>query len=351
MKRIVSLLLACLVLIILLSVLPGCGEKSTALNVFNWGEYIDTSLLKKFEKETGIKIIYETFDTNEMMLSKLETGGTNYDVIFPSDYVIEEMIKKDMLAKINLSNIPNYRYIDDRFKNLDYDPNNEYSVPYFWGTLGIIYNTDMVTEPVESWDILWDEKYAGQILMLKSMRDTLGVALKKLGYSVNSTNPDEIEEAKNLLMEQKKLVNGYYVDEIVDMMINGDAALALNWSGAAMDIYWEGAENISYAVPKEGSNMWLDCMVNPSASKHNKEAEMFINFMLDPDNAYQNTEFVGYATPNRAALEMLKESSPEVVEMEAYMPSDEVLDLCEVFVDLGETKERYDQAWIEVLAK
>lgn len=351
MKRIVSVLLTCLVIAMLLSILPGCGEKSTTLNVFNWGEYIDTSLLEKFKQETGIKIIYETFDTNELMMSKLETGGTNYDVIFPSDYVIEEMIDKDMLAKIDLNNIPNYQYIDDRFKNLDYDPNNEYSVPYFWGTLGILYNTEMVTEPVESWDILWDEKYSGQILMLKSMRDTLGVALKKLGYPVNSTNPDEIDEAKNLLIAQKKLVNGYYVDEIVDMMINGDAALALNWSGAAMDIYWEGAEYISYAVPKEGSNLWFDCMVIPKTSKHKKEAEMFINFMLDPDNAYQNTEFVGYATPNKAALEMLKESSPEVVEMEAYMPSDEILDRCEVFVNLGETKARYDQAWIEILAR
>lgn len=350
MKKRASVMIAVLLLAMVLSVLPGCGQSKVVLNVFNWGEYIDKELLTKFEEETGIKVNYELFDTNESMLAKLETGGAQYDVIFPSDYVIEEMINKGMLAKIDFSNIPNFQYIDDRFKNLNYDPKNEYSVPYFWGTLGILYNTELVTEPVESWDILWDEKYAGQILMLDSMRDTFGVALKKLGYSVNSTNAAEIEQARDLLIQQKSMVNGYYVDEIVDMMINGDAALALNWSGAAMDIYWQEAEHIQYAVPKEGSNLWFDCMVIPSTSKHQKEAEMFINFMLDPDNAYQNTEFVGYATPNKAALEMLKEESPEVVSMDAYYPSEEILDRCEVFIDLGEAKELYSQAWVKLQA-
>lgn len=351
MKKRASVVLAVLLLAMVLSVLPGCGQNKVVLNVFNWGEYIDKDLLTKFEQETGIKVNYELFDTNESMLSKLETGGAQYDVIFPSDYVIEEMIDKGMLAKIDFSNIPNFQYIDDRFKNLDYDPSNEYSVPYFWGTLGILYNTELVTEPVDSWDILWDEKYTGQILMLDSMRDTLGVALKRLGYSVNSTNENEVQQAKELLIQQKSMVNGYYVDEIVDMMINGDAALALNWSGAAMDIYWQGVENIKYAVPKEGSNLWFDCMVIPSTSQHKKEAEMFINFMLDPDNAFQNSEFVGYASPNKAALEMMKEENPEVIGMDAYYPSDEVLDRCEVFIDLGETKKLYNQVWMEFLAK
>ncbi|MBP7175956.1 MAG: spermidine/putrescine ABC transporter substrate-binding protein [Thermoclostridium sp.] len=350
MKKTTAVVLVFVMLFMTLSVLPGCNQGKTVLNVFNWGEYIDKELLTKFEEETGIQVNYELFDTNESMLAKLETGGTSYDVIFPSDYVIEEMISKGMLAKIDLNNIPNFQYIDDRFKNLNYDPKNEYSIPYFWGTLGILYNTDMVTEPVDSWDILWDEKYAGQILMLDSMRDTFLVAMKKLGYSVNSTDAKEIEQARDLLIQQIPLVNGYYVDEIVDMMINGDAALALNWSGAAMDIYWQEVENIQYAVPKEGSNLWFDCMVIPSASKHQKEAEMFINFMLDPDNAYQNTEYVGYATPNKAALEMVKESNPEVVGMDAYNPSAEVLDRCEVLIDLGEKKAIYNKAWMEIKA-
>jgi len=350
MKKTTAVVLLFVMLLMTLSVLPGCNQSKVVLNVFNWGEYIDKELLTEFEQETGIQVNYELFDTNESMLAKLETGGTSYDLIFPSDYVIEEMISKEMLAKIDLNNIPNFQYIDDRFKYLNYDPKNEYSIPYFWGTLGILYNTDMVTEPVDSWDILWDEKYAGQILMLDSMRDTFLVAMKKLGYSINSTDAKEIEQARDLLIQQIPLVNGYYVDEIVDMMINGDAALALNWSGAAMDIYWQEVENIQYAVPKEGSNIWFDCMVIPSTSKHQKEAEMFINFMLDPENAYQNTEYVGYATPNKAALEMVKESSPEVVGMDAYNPSAEVVDRCEVFIDLGETKAVYNKAWMEIKA-
>lgn len=350
MKKFFFIVITFILMVMAIATLPGCGQNRVVLNVFNWGDYIDRDLISKFEKETGIKVNYELYDTNESMLAKLETGGTYYDLIFPSDYVIEEMIAKGMLAKIDLSNIPNYQYIESRFKNLDYDPNNEYSVPYFWGTLGILYNTDMVTETVNSWDILWDEKYSGKILMLDSMRDTIGVALKKLGYSVNSTNTKEIEEAKNLLIQQKPIINGYYVDEIVDMMINGDAALALTWSGSAMDIYWQGIDNIQYAVPKEGANLWFDCMAIPANSQHKKEAEMFINFMLDPEHAYQNTESVGYATPNRAALELLKESSPEVVEMEAYYPSEEVLQRCEVFVDLGSVKEFYNLTWTQILA-
>ncbi len=351
MRKRTKMMMIYLTMLILIASLSGCAQDKIVLNVFNWGEYIDKELLTKFEQETGIGIVYELFDTNESMMAKLEAGGTDYDVIFPSDYIIEEMISKDMLLQVDFNNIPNFQYIDDRFQNMNYDPNNEYSVPYFWGTLGILYNADMVEEPVKSWDILWDEKYAGKILMLKSMRDTIGVALKKLGYSVNSTNPSEIEEAKNLLIQQKSLVNGYYVDEIVDMMINGDAALALNWSGAAMDIYWQEVENIKYAVPEEGANLWFDCMVIPKTSKHKKEAEMFINFLLDPENAYQNTEYVGYTTPNKAALEMMRQESPDVFEMQAYMPSDDILERCEVFVDLGNAKEMYNQAWTEILVK
>ena len=352
MKKSFKFLAACLLAVTVFTLISGCkGRDKVVLNVFNWGEYIDKSLLTKFEKETGIKVNYELYDTNEFMMAKLEGGGSYYDIIFPSDYIIEELIGKGMLMEIDFRNIPNFKYIDERFKNQNYDPLNEYSVPYFWGTLGILYNTDMVTETVDSWDILWDEKYTGKILMLDSMRDSIGIALKKSGYSVNSINPLEIEQAKNLLIGQKSLVNGYYVDEIVDMMINGDAALALNWSGAAMDIYFQDVENIQFAVPKEGSNLWVDCMVIPVTSQHKKEAEMFINFILDPENAYANTEYVGYSTPNYAALEMMREESPEILEMQAYLPSDEILDRCEVFVDLGIVKELYNQAWIEIQAK
>lgn len=351
MKKTCVLMLSLILMFAGLLVLPGCSSNNQAvLNIYNWAEFINPDLLEKFEDETGIKVNMDLFETNEHMLAKLEAGGTNYDLIFPSDYVIEEMIKKDLLQKIDFSNIPNYKYVNDRFKNLEYDPNSEYSVPYFWGTLGILYNTDMVNEEVDSWDILWDEKYAGKILMLDSMRDTIGVALKKLGYSLNTTNPDELEEAKNLLIQQRPLVNGYYVDEIKDMMINGDAAIALNWSGAAMDIYWEGIDNIKYVVPKEGSNLWFDCMVIPKTCQHKKEAEMFINFILDPENAYENSLYVGYVSPVTEAFERLMEEHPEVAEMDAYNPSEEVLDKCEVFVDLGDSRALYNEVWTEVKA-
>jgi len=348
MKNKVISLISCILLISFLLVLSGCKQNQVVLNIYNWGEYIDPDLLVKFEKETGIKVNLDLFETNEHMLAKLEAGGTQYDVIFPSDYVIEEMIKKDLLYKIDFNNIPNFKYVNDRFKNLNYDPTNEYSVPYFWGTLGIMYNTEMVDEEVDSWDILWNEKYAGKILMLDSMRDTIGVALKKLGYSVNETDPDKLEQAKQLLIQQRPLVNGYYVDEIKDMMINGDAALALNWSGAAMDVYWEGIDYIRYVVPKEGANLWFDCMVIPKTSQHKKEAEMFINFMLDPENAYQNSLYVGYVSPVTEAFNRLMEENPEVTEMDAYNPSDEVLDKCEVFIDLGENRPLFNRVWTEI---
>lgn len=347
MKKVISLLLTFLMIIPVIT-MTGCGQDSVVLNVFNWGDYIEDSLIKKFEKETGIKINYEMFDTNETMMAKFETGGTKYDIIFPSDYIVEELISKNLLLKLDYNNIPNIKHIDDRFRNLAFDPENEYSVPYFWGTLGILYNADIITEPVDSTDIFWDEKYSGQILMLDSMRDTIGMALQKLGYSVNSTNPAEIEAAKELLIKQKPLNNGYYVDETVDMMINGDAAIALNWSGAAMDIYWQGATNIKYVIPKEGTNMWVDCMVIPNTCQHKKEAEMFINFMLDPENSFINTRHVGYSSPNYDVMKRVCEVEPEVAELDAYMPSDELLEKCEILINVGEAKKLYNQAWLEI---
>lgn len=347
MKKIKVLLLY-FIIIASLVVITGCDQDKVVLNMYNWGQYIDTDLITKFEKETGIKVNYEMFETNEHMLAKIESGSSYFDLVFPSDYVIEEMISKDMLHKIDFTNIPNFQYIDDRFKNLEYDPENEYSVPYFWGTLGILYNSEEITQTVDSWDILWNEKYSGQILMLDSMRDTIGVALKRKGYSLNSVDSKQLLEAREMLIEQKPLHNGYYVDETMDMMINGDANIALNWSGAAMDIYWQGAEHIKYALPKEGSNLWVDCMVIPRSSKLKKEAEMFINFMLDPDNAYQNTDYVGYSTPNKIAFERILEDNPEVVEMDAYNPTQELLDKCEVFIDLGDNRAIYNQLWTEI---
>ncbi len=262
MKKIVSLLL---VFVFVTSMLAGCaggGEEQVTLNVYNWGDYIDESILEDFEAETGIKINYEMFATNEDMYVKLKQGGTKYDIAFPSDYMIEKMKNEDMLHKIDMEKVPNYSLIMDEFKGLEFDPNEEYSVPYMWGTVGILYNKSMVSDPVDSWDILWDEKYAGNILMMDSQRDTLMVALKKLGYSMNTRSVEELEAAKQALIEQKPLVLAYVGDNVVDMMLSGEAAMSVLWSGQAIQIMME-QDGFEYAYPKEGTNLWFDSIVIP----------------------------------------------------------------------------------------
>lgn len=341
-----------LILVLLLGMtfsLSGCGSK-VVINVYNWGEFMDESLIDEFEKQTGISVNYKTYDTNETLLAKMEAGGSSYDVVFPSDYAVSEMIKRDMLLPLDYSNIPNAKYIDKRLLNQEYDPENKYSVPYFWGTVGILYNKELVDEPITSWDILWNEKYKGQILMKKDVRDALGVALIKLGYSVNTTNDAELQQAKQLLIEQSPLVNGYYGDEIRDMIANGDAAMGVTYSGDFMDLYWEDVDNVGYAIPEEGCNIWYDTMVIPKSSKHKKEAEMFINFMLDPEVGFRNSEAVGYTSPNTEVIKKMQQEYPEVFELPAYWPDDEVLSKGEVYVDLGDYKAKYNDILTEVLA-
>jgi len=350
MKRTLAMMLSILMLVSVFASLTGCGAK-TSINVFNWGEYIDETLLTKFEEETGIKVNYKMYDTNETLLAKMDAGGSSFDVVFPSDYAISEMIKRDMLRPLDFASIPNYKYVDEQTKNLAYDPDNKFSVPYFWGTIGILYNKNLVNGPIDSWDVLWDEQYKGKIIMKKDVRDTMGVALKRLGYSVNSTNEAELREAKDSLITQKPLINGYYGDEIKDMIANGDAAMGVTYSGDPMDLYWDDSADFSYigyVIPKEGTNVWYDAMVVPKSSKNPKAAEAFINFMLDPENAYQNSVAVGYTTPNSEALKRMREENPEIFQMDAYWPSEEMLQKSEIYVDLGEAKAVYNELWTEV---
>ncbi|CAI3203411.1 ABC transporter substrate-binding protein [Clostridium neonatale] len=313
---------------------------------YNCGDYIDEDLLAKFTKETGIKVDYSTYDTNEIMYQKLKSTPGSYDLVIPSDYMIEKMIKEDMVEKLDFNNIPNYEYIDDTYKNLSYDPNNEYSVPYMWGTIGIIYDPAVVTEPVTSWDILWNTKYSGkQVIMFDSMRDTIAIGLDKLGYSINSTNPDEIAAATDELVKQKQTMDPlYYVDEVKDKMINGEAALATVWSGDAAYIMSENPE-LKYVIPEEGSNKWFDAMVIPKGSKNKENAEKLINFLTDPENSKQNVDYIGYSTPNKATYEMLDD------EVKKSYPSKDVLDKCEIFVDLGDNLKLYDDAWMNIKTK
>ena len=318
------------------------------LSVYNWGDYIDVEVLDQFEQETGIKVIYETFETNEDMYAKIAMGGSSYDVIFPSDYMIERMIQENLLQKINWENIPNVANIDPRFLHEDFDPEAAYSVPYTWGTMGILYNKEMVEETPTSWDTLMDETYTMDMLMLNSPRDTLAIALVMCGHDLNSTDPAELEDAKNLLIEQKPMVLAYVVDEVKDKMIGGEAAVALVWSGDATYCMSEN-EALDYVVPEEGSNIFYDSICIPANAKNVAGAEKFIDFMCRADIAAKNYEYVGYAIPNTAAIELLGEE--EYNASPVNNPPQEVLDKCEVFRYLGEDTKLYDQIWTEIISE
>lgn len=346
-------LLFCLTLC--LSLLPAsvsAAPESRTLRVFNWGEYISDgsddsmNVIKEFTRRTGIQVDYQVFSTNEEMYAKIISGSADYDVLIPSDYMIGKMIQEDLLAKLDFSNIPNYKYIDDAFKNLEYDPTNEYSVPYTWGTVGIIYNTTMVTDPVDSWDILWDSNYAGQILMFNNPRDSYGIALKKLGYSQNTTDREEIDEATDELKKQRLVVQAYVMDEIFPKMTAGEAALAPYYAGDAVTMIGDNPD-LDFVVPKEGTNRFVDAMVVPKSSKNKDLAEQFINFMLEEDVALANIEYIGYSTPMSNVKDLLDE---EVQNSFSY-PDDEVLSRCETFVNLDDETTAYMQDnWTGVLS-
>ena len=349
MKNVKKIIALALISMISVGVLAGCGSKSSAevLNIYNVGDYIDEDLIPQFEKETGIKVVYEKYDTNEIMYQKIKSGGSKYELIFSSYYIVEKMIKEELLQKIDYNNIPNYKNIDEKFKNASYDPKDEYSVPYFWGTFGIMYNKTMVNDPIDSWDILWNEKYKQQILMLDSVRDTMGIALMKLGYSQNSTNEAELQKAKEELIKQRPLVLAYGNDDIKDRLLGGEAAMGIVYSGDAITLMDED-ENLAYAIPKTGTNKWVDAMCIPYNAENKKEAEMFINFMLDAQNAKQNIDYINYSTPNKAALELLDE---DVKNNPVAYPSDDIVNKSEFFIDLGEKIKLYDDLWLEVKSK
>ncbi|CAM2931830.1 spermidine/putrescine ABC transporter substrate-binding protein [Hathewaya histolytica] len=347
MKKFLSCILGMVLLSTIILLPLGCGSKKKELRIYNWGDYMDKDLIKEFENRTNIKVRYNEFATNEEMYVKLKNSPGQYDLAIPSDYMITKMVNEGLLEKIDFNNIKNYAQIDSRFKHLPFDPNNEYSVPYMWGTLGIIYNTKMIKDEITSWNDIWNPKYKGQILMLDSQRDSIGIALKKLGYSVNSKNTNELNKAKEELMKQKPLVYAYVGDEVKDQMVEGEAAIAVVWSGDALTMM-ENNENLEYVIPKEGTNLWFDNMVIPKGSEHKKEAEMFINFMTEAEISKKNVEYIGYSTPNKEAQKLLPK---EIIENPTAYPSDEVIKKSEVFIDLGNFIKEYDKVWTNVKAK
>lgn len=327
--------------------MTGCNADKSVLKVYNWGDYIDEAVLDMFTEETGIRVDYSTFASNEEMYAKLKSGAGDYDVIFPSDYMIERMSKEGLLAPIDTAGLENYPYIGDDFKNMEFDPKNQYSVPYMWGTVGILYNTSMVDDPVNSWNILWDEKYSGQIMMYNSSRDSMMVALSRLGYDINTRNEAQIEEAIQSLIEQKPHVLAYVEDEVGDKMIAGEGAFAVVYSGEAV-LAMGGNEDLDYVIPQEGSNIWVDSMAIPESSSMKDEAVRFINFLCRPDVALINLEYIGYSSPNTEAMANI---DPALLDNPAFNPPQEWLDTCTVYYDLGEFKAVYDDAWTRIKAE
>ncbi len=322
------------------------------LNVFNWGEYMSLGqedsmdVNKAFEEKTGIKVNYQTYDNNEAMYTKIKSGGAEYDIVIPSDYMIGKMINEDMLQKLDYSLIPNATlYIDQKFKGLEFDPNDEYSVPYTWGVVGIIYNKTMVNEPVDSWNILWDEDYAGNILMFGNSRDAFGIALLKNGLSVNPSSMEDIEIAKQDLIAQKSVVQAYVNDEIFDKMGGNEAALAPYYSGDAITMIADNPD-LDFAVPKEGTNYFVDSICILKDAKNAEAAHMYINFLCETEVALANAEYIGYATPHMGAYEMLDD---ETKNNQIAYPSDELLTNTQVFNTLPEDiNTAMSDAWNEV---
>ncbi|GFZ83788.1 spermidine/putrescine ABC transporter substrate-binding protein [Compostibacillus humi] len=306
------------------------GENT--LTVFNWGDYIDMELVEQFEEETGITVIYETFDSNEAMLTKIQQGGTTYDIAVPSEYMVQKMMEEDLLVELDHSKIPNMKYLDERFMDLSYDPGNKYSLPYFWGTVGIVYNTKLLEgKEFSSWNDLWDPALENDILLVDGAREVIGMGLNSLGYSLNDTNRDHLQEAYEKLTKLTPNIKAIVGDENKLLMQNEEAAIAVVWSGDAADMMWEN-ENLDYVVPEEGSNLWFDTFVIPKTAKNIEGAHQFINFFLDPEINALNTEYVSYSTPNKEALKYMPE---DMVEDERFYPSPELTERLEVYENLG----------------
>lgn len=333
-------------------VFSGCKKEyaNGEVVVYNWGEYIDENVIKMFEKEYDIDVVYDEFTENEDMYPLISIGQVNYDVVCPSDYMINRMIQEGLLAELNYDNIPNVKNIDPNYLKSaeEFDPGNQYAVPYCWGTLGILYNKTMVDEEITSWSAIFDEKYAQNILMIDSVRDGMGIALKYLGCSMNTREVSEIEKAQQLLIGQRPLVQGYFVDEVRNKMIGGEAAVGVIYSGEAIYTQREN-KDLVYVVPQEGSNVWIDGWVIPKNAKNKENAEKWINFMCREDIALMNFNEITYSTPNKAARELIKDE--DIKNSPIAFPGEETLNRCETFRYLTtEVEELYMEKWNEMKA-
>ena len=351
MKKIISTAAA---LTLILITAAGCASNNAPppagagiVNVYNWGEYIDTDLLAQFKAETGISVNYRTFESNEQLYSVLKQGGVSYDIIIPSDYMISRLISEGMLEKINFGNIPNISLIDESLRFMAYDPAGEYSVPYTWGTIGIIYNSAMIQDEITSWSALFDARYSGMILMIDNSRDAFGIALKYSGHSQNTTDEAELYEAYELLVAQKPLLQQYVMDAVYDKLESGEAAIGTYYAGDYLSML-ENNPDLRFVIPKEGSNKFVDCMCILKGAENKENAEAFINFMCGTDAALANAEYIGYTSPNTEVEDLIELDD---LSREIMYPPQEVVDRCEFFINLPEeTLSLYDELWTKLKA-
>lgn len=327
--------------------------QNMVLNVYNWGEYISDgsdnsiNINKEFEEITGIKVNYSTFASNEELYVKLKVGGIAYDIIIPSDYMIAKLIKENLIQKLNYKNIPSHTNIQPRFYKEIYDPNGEYSIAYTWGVNGIIYNKKLVDEESIDWDILFNEKYAGKILMYYNPRDAFGVAQAYLNYSLNTTKESELRECARILKEQKPLVQAYVMDEIYDKMEAEEAAIGVYYAGDSLTMI-DNNTNLNFVIPSKGANLFVDALCIPSNAENIEAAELYINFLCEGEVALANIEYINYASPNNAAIAMMSE---ETKNNEIIYPKNEILDNCEVYITLPEeTNLLMEELWNEILS-
>ncbi|MCC8024578.1 MAG: ABC transporter substrate-binding protein [Clostridium sp.] len=366
-KKLAMTLAAASAMALSAALLTGCGKSGGAaesankednkLNVYNWGEYIDEEVIDMFEEETGIQVVYDVFETNEEMYPVIQAGALKYDVVCPSDYMIQRMIENNLLAELNFDNIPNAAEIGQEYMDISkgFDADNKYSVPYCWGTMGILYNTKRLEElgvPAPTkWSDLWDERLSGEILMQNSVRDAFTVALKMEGCSLNTSDADELARARDLLIEQKPLVQAYVIDQVRDKMIGGEAAVGVIYSGEMLYIQDEVAAqgldyDLEYVIPEEGTNYWIDSWVIPSNAEHKENAEKWIDFLCRPDIAKMNFEYITYATPNKGAYDLLDD---EVKNNKALFPDIHSLPNCEIIQYLGDDVDKiYNDMWKEI---
>ena len=328
-------------------------ETGVTINVYNWGMYISDgtdgylNVNKAFTEATGIKVNYMTYDSNETLYSKLKTGGVSYDVIIPSDYMIARLIEEEMLEPLNFDNIPNYQYIDESFRDQSYDPDNAYSVPYTWGTVGLIYNTKHITEPVDSWDLMWDEAYSGKILMFDNPRDAFAIAQFRLGHDINTEDTAELQAAADALTTQKPLVQQYVMDQIFDKMQREEAWVGAYYAGDYLMMAEEN-ENLAFCFPKEGFNVFIDALCIPKGAANKEAAEAYINFLSSPEISGKNLDYLGYSTPISEAKAYM---DPEMAQSDIAYPDEETLARGQSFSHLSfDTLDSMDKLWQNVKA-